>query len=954
MNSRSKKGLFAAIAPAVWAGASLGLISWIATGCLEQPSGKMPSAQVSAPVAIAPPPPPAPVANPVVVSYHQAIEPILQARCYQCHSGDDNQTPVAFDKLKTDDSIANNPDLWLKVLRNTRSHIMPPAGQDPPTADEQAKLEKWIEYSAFAVDPNNLDPGQQTIRRLNRTEYHNTVQDLIGVDFDVDTQFPSDDIGYGFDNIGDVLNISSMLMEKYVQAAQTIVSQGVEVNPRTMPVITVPGSRFSDGAANGRAGAPNGGRGGGGGGGPGGGTLDLNFANEAKVTHTFNVIYEGDYDLVLDWNVKGSFNFAPDRCTIAYAVDGKNEDPREYGWHDDYTGMDQLTVHWTPGKHTFTIILHPIKLKPKPASDIAPKLAAAGPTPPALADAGKPANADPTQLALAEAPKPATADAAPPDAAGSPKSANADTSQPPLGGAAKPANGSGNAPRGGAGAAGAAKTGRGGAGRGNFPPQPPPTVSFRVLKVRLEGPRDQAYWVASPGYKKFFPRAQVPQDDQGRRQYAREILLPFATKAFRRPVPDETINRLVDIAVSAGDAPDSTFEKGVAQAMVAILASPRFLYRVEAAEPLKGNSPFAKCDEYTLASRLSYFLWSTMPDDELSNLAARGELRANLQAQINRMLADPRSQNLVENFTGQWLQSREVAAVPINPHEIMLREGVTVPIATQLPAPVRTALEQEPQAYFAYVMHNDRSVKEFLDSDYTFLNQTLAQFYNIPGVTGQQMRKVTVDPSTLRGGALTMGSTLMVTSNPTRTSPVKRGKWVLENILGAPAPPPPPDIPPLELAANQFKDKQPTLREILAAHRANPQCASCHDRMDPLGLAMENFNAEGLYRKQELDQPIDASGQLITGEKFKDVSDLKKALVNNHLDEFYRCLTEKLLTYATGRGMEYYDMPTIDNIVDQLDHNDGRFSTLLLGVIDSAPFQEQRVAKPSVLAEGTR
>jgi hypothetical protein len=915
MNPRLKTGNLSVLASALWAGSSVALILCAATGCLTQSAGPAPASQPSAPVALAPKPPPA---NPVVIAYHADVEPILEERCYQCHGGDDNQTPVAFDKLKTDDAIANNPDFWLKVLRNTRSHIMPPAGQDPPTPQEQATLDNWIEYSAFGIDPDRLDPGRQTIRRLNRTEYHNTIQDLLGVDFDVDTNFPSDDIGYGFDNIGDVLNVSPMLMEKYVQAAQTIVSDGVEVNPRAMAVIAVPGNRFADAASNASGGPRNGGRGGGG---PGGGSLDLNYSNEAKVTHTFNVAFEGDYDLILDWNVKGSFNFAPARCTIAYAIDGKSQDARDYAWHDDYSGSDQISVHWTPGKHTFTITLHP--LKPRPGSEAAAALAAADSPPPALADGVKPAGPDAQQSPPEDAAKPANPAAAAP----------ANVPQPDAAGAPKP---------------------RAGTPRGNFPPQPPPTVSFRILKLRLQGPRDEAHWTASPGYKKFFTRPQVPQDDPGRRQYARQILLPFATRAFRRPVPADTIDRLVDIAVTVGDAPDGTFEKGVAQAMVAVLASPRFLYRIETPDPAVGNSQSADCDEYTLASRLSYFLWSTMPDDELFNLAAAGELRKNLPAQITRMLADPRSQNLVNNFTGQWLQSREVGSVSINPHEIMLREGVNVPFNTQIPAAVRTALEQEPQAYFAYVMHNDRSVKEFLDSDYTFLNQALAQYYQIPGVSGPQMRKVTLDPATLRGGALTMGSTLMVTSNPTRTSPVKRGKWVLENILGAPAPPPPPDIPPLELAANQFKDKQPTLREILAAHRANPQCASCHDRMDPLGLAMENFNAQGLFRKQELNQPIDASGQLVTGEKFNDIRDLKRALVENHLDEFYRCLTEKLMTYATGRGMEYYDMPTIDKIVERLDHDDGRFSALLLGVIESAPFQEQRVVNHSVLAEGTQ
>jgi hypothetical protein len=830
MKGPAKTGMFVGLGPAVWCGLGV-LILGAATGCLvhhgQQASNEpAPKARAST----------QPAVDAAVAKFHTTIVPILQERCYGCHSGKDNQTGIAFDTLNTDASIVKNPELWLKVLKNTRSQIMPPVGEDPPTPQQQLALENWIEYSAFGVDRGNFDPGRQTIRRLNRAEYHNTIQDLMGVDFDTETQFPADDIGYGFDNIGDVLNVSPMLMEKYVQAAQTIVAQGVTLEPRVMPVQTVLGNKFSDAAGN--AGPRN------------AGTLDLSYFTDASVTHTFNVATEGDYRIVLDWNIKGSFNFLPARCTIAYAEDGNDLGPREFMWHDDFSGTDQIPVHWPPGKHSFAVTVHPTTTRPVK---------------------------DPKDTIV-------------------------------------------------------------------------PNLSFRILKVRLAGPQDEAQWAIAPGYKKFFPRNDVPTDAAGRRDYARQILLTFATKAFRRPVPDTTLDRLVEFAMSVSDAPGGTFEKGVAQAMVAVLASPRFLYRIESPQAAAGDGPFVNVDEYSLASRLSYFLWSTMPDEELFKLAGDGQLRKNLRAQVDRMVADPRSQALVANFTGQWLQSREVSGVAISAHEVMLREGVTLPLNAQIPAPVRAALQQEPEACFAYIMHGDRSVKEFLEADYIFVNQTLADFYKIPGVTGPKMQKVTLEPGNLRGGALTMGATLMVTSNPTRTSPVKRGKWVLENILGAPTPPPPPDIPPLELAAKNVAGPKPTLRQILAAHRINPQCASCHDRMDPLGLSMENFNAEGLLRTQELNQPIDASGELFTGEAFKDVGELKHALVVNHLTEFYRCLAEKLLIYATGRGMEYYDMPTIDKISERLDHEDGRFSALLLGVIESAPFQEERVRSGPAVA----
>jgi hypothetical protein len=822
MKFSSKLGILVQIQPIAWVTA--GMLALGAAGFLIHGGGQASAAPAAAMASAST----EPAVAATVAKFHQTVEPILKQRCYACHAGDDNHTGIAFDTLTTDAAIAKNPELWLKVLRNTRSHVMPPPGNDAPTPQQQSVLENWIEFSAFGVDPNHLDPGKQTLRRLNRREYHNTIADLTGVDFDTDLNFPPDDIGYGFDNVGDILNVSPMLMEKYMQAAQMIVAQAVPRQARIMPVVVVQGNKFSDTATP----SPNSR-------GPGGGSLDMSFFTETEVTHTFNIKTEGDYQIIVNRNVHSAgLEFNPAKINVTYTADGTELAKNEFVWKDDDTGTDQVNVHWDAGPHHFSIGVHPTAFVDNKAA----------------------------------------------------------------------------------------------------------VVTFRVLKVQLQGPQDESKWNPMPGYAKFFPRGEASSDPAERKQYAREILSGFAFKAFRRPVPDETIDKLVDIAQSIYDAPGGTFEKGISQAMVAILASPRFIYRVESPQPAIPGGPFAAVDEYGLASRLSYFLWSTMPDDELFKLAAAGQLRANLAAQVKRMLADPKSQELVQNFTGQWLQSREVLNVSINPREVLLREGVTTtPANQQFPGQIRTLLKQEPEALFGYIMQNDRSVNEFIDSDYVFVNQALATFYNMDGVTGQDMHKVQLLPGDLRGGVLTMGSTMMITSNPTRTSPVKRGKWVLENILGAPTPPPPPDIPPLEQTATQIAGQKPTLRQILAVHRQNPTCASCHDRMDPIGLSEENFNAEGLYRTEELDQPIDPSGELFTGEKFKDVSDLKKSLIQNHLPEFYHCLTEKLMTYACGRGMEYYDMPTIDAICDRMNRENGHFSALLMGVIESAPFQEQRV-----------
>jgi hypothetical protein len=258
-------------------------------------------------------------------------------------------------------------------------------------------------------------------------------------------------------------------------------------------------------------------------------------------------------------------------------------------------------------------------------------------------------------------------------------------------------------------------------------------------------------------------------------------------------------------------------------------------------------------------------------------------------------------------------------------------------------------LKGEAEAYFGYVVRENRNVLELIDSDYAFVNQTLATYYGLPAdsVKGAEMRRIELAADDPRGGGvITMGSTLAVTSNPTRTSPVKRGKWILENILGAPAPPPPPAVPTLEETEKKLTDHVPSQREVLAKHREDALCASCHNRMDPLGLALENFNALGLYRTRELDQPVDSTGELFTGEAFKNIRELKHILSTRHRQEFYRTLTEKLLVYALGRGVEYYDVPTMDQITDRLEHHGGRFSELLMGVIESAPFQQQRAGGP--------
>jgi len=635
---------------------------------------------------------------------------------------------VDFDELKTDEALLNH-DLWLKVLKNIRANIMPPEKKARPNDEERKRLEQWIKEFSFGIDPQNPDPGRVTLRRLNRVEYRNTIRDLMGIDYRVDVEFPPDDSGHGFDNIADVLTLPPMLIEKYLEAAKTIVARAVPDGPG-----------------------------------------------------------------------------------------GKN-------------------------------------------------------------------------------------------------------------------------------------------------------------------------------YERFFGKA-VPADAEGRWQHTREVLGSFTRQAFRRPVDEKTIDRLTVLAESIYDHPGKTFESGASQAMVAVLASPRFLFREEGIEVGNPRKPYALIDEYALASRLSYFLWSTMPDDGLFRLAGEGDLRKNLASQVTRMMADRKSEALVRNFVGQWLQARDIESIPIEERAVLARDDGPDPdrernrrrfrelrdkpeesltpeergeIArlraafrsasqprVEFSGELRRAMRQETEKVFEYILQEDRSLLELLDSNYTFLNERLARHYGVENVTGNEMHRVNLPADSPRGGILGQGTVLAVTSNPTRTSPVKRGVFILGNLLGLPPPPPPPDIPPLENAAKHTTNRSPTLKELLALHREQPLCSSCHNRMDPLGLALENFNAMGMWRDREQGQPIDAAGKLITGEQFSNVKDLKRILVRKHQLDFYTALTEKLLTYALGRGVEYFDVETVDQIVSRLEKSNGRASDLLMGIVESAPFQKTRNLKAPQTAETTR
>ena len=720
-----------------------------------------------------------------VTAFHKDVEPLLAHYCYDCHGNGEKRGNLAFDELRKDEEIIN-PALWLKVLKNLRAGIMPPKGQERPSAAQQQQIETWIKTSAFASDPKNPDPGHVTLRRLNRIEYHNSVRDLLGVDFDVNQALPPDDVGYGFDNIGDVLSISPTRLEKFIEAAIAVVDQGV---PRDTVAISSQTYFDRDFVSEDGRNADH-----------------MSFYQARTVSKTVKAHAAGDYRIHLYCKIDGEpAPRDPQECRIHATSDGDEFFTDQYHWADNDWFQNDCEIHWEAGDHTIAFTTEPVHPELKPLRT---------------------------------------------------------------------------------------------------------KMEYRLVSVRVEGPLDRKLWVHPPGFEKLYTRDTPPTDPQERRAYAREVLGRFASKAFRRPAPEETLSRLVALAEKTYSLPDTTFEKGIAQAIVAILASPRFLFHLEGAESSATGETFPRIDEYSLAARLSFALWCSLPDDELTRLATAGQLRNNFDAQVKRMRADLKSQAFVENFSGQWLQTRAILDIPINSAEVLAQEasspsapnaaaaasntapaaggaggaaggapafgrgfrrggrGAPVYTGTELTPEVRNAMKQEVDAYFGYVMHEDRSVLELLKSNYTFLNAALGPVYGIANVSGLEMRKVELAESDPRGGVLTMGSVLTVTSNPSRTSPVKRGKWILENILGAPTAPPPPNVPALEDSISKAGDHQPTQREVLAIHRENVLCASCHARMDPLGLALENFNAFGRFRSMERQQPIDPAGELITGEKF--------------------------------------------------------------------------------------
>ncbi len=742
-----------------------------------------------------------PIAMKDDVGFPHTVQPFLQKYCIDCHTGAEAMAGIGLDEYPDKAAVLENRKIWEKVFAMLDIGAMPPKDGEQPPPEEHAAVLAWLDDALHNLDCNAIDdPGRVTVRRLNINEYNNTIRDLFGVDLQPGKNFPADDVGEGFDNIGDVLSLPPLLMEKYFDAAE-LVADAVISETMLVPTVRKSGRDFqTEGSAN-------------------AGDGEISFPSQGTATATFELPADGEYVL----QIRASASQAGDEpAKMRITIDGVEwkivdvPEERERNYEYDWTA--------TAGAHRVGVAF--------------------------INDFYDPTN---------------------------PNRRRRDR-------------------------------------------------NLFVSHVELIGPQGGVY-VEPPEVHRQFVVAS-PSDTQSPKQAATQVFSAQLPRIFRRPVAPaevEPFAALVEQVVADGES----YEQGVRLALQAALVSPSFLFRVED-DPRPDDPDYGrKLRDYEIASRISYFLWSSLPDAELFALAEAGKLSqpAVLEAQARRMLADPKSRALVENFGGQWLNLRNLDEIDFSRRRYR-----------EFNSDLRRDMVRETLTFFESIIREDRSIVDFLDAKYTFVNERLARFYEIPDVQGDEFRQVSLE-GTPRAGLLTQASILALTSNPTRTSPVKRGKWIMENILGTPPPPPPPGVPPLEDAGRAAPDA--TLAERLALHRQDPGCASCHNQMDPLGLAFEKFDAIGKVRERDGQNPVDDSGELPGGRKFNGAAELIEILKERKRD-FSVNFTEKMLTYALGRGLKYYDACAVDRIVGELERDDHRFSRVVVGVILSDPFLKKR------------
>lgn len=724
------------------------------------------------------------------------LVPFLNKYCVDCHGADEPMAGIAVHDLSGVEQLRAKRKSWERVYRMINAGAMPPLDHDPrPDVKELQAAAELLHDELYNFDCDLVrNAGRSTIQRLNKAEYNNTIRDLLGVEITPADDFPADDVGEGFDNIGDVLSLPPLLMEKYLNAAEQVARAVVDTTDYSRPqTVTVSAEKT-------RA------QGGGG-----------NLSGDSRWLSSHGVIF-ADFDVRADGEYEVRMEVLGDQYgdeKVRFALTVADLPPAEFS----------VKSHRKPERFQQKVRLT------------------------------------------------------------------------------------------------AGKTAVGLRFLNDFYVAQKGDRNFAVRKIELHGPLSGAVPQYAEVHRRFVTAR--PGDSVSVHEAAVQVLRPLMQRAFRRPVSDAEVNRYAGLVDATVSDMGETYEQALSLALQAVLVAPDFLFRMES-EPEHGE-PERLLNDFEVATRLSYFLWSSMPDAELFALAEQNELKkpAVLRQQITRMLQHPRAHALVQNFAAQWLNLRNLDDVTPNTD---VYQGFTEEL--------RRDMRHETELLFQTILNEDRSVADLLSADFTFVNGRLAEHYGIRGVTGDEFVRVSLQ-GTNRVGVLTHASVLTLTSNPGRTSPVKRGKWIMENLFGEAPPPPPPDIPTLEETAKVSPGA--TLREQLAKHREDPGCASCHNTMDVLGLGFENYDGIGQWRTMDEGRPVDASGVLPTGETFDGPLQLVE-IIRNRRDKFLRTLTEKLLVYAIGRGTEYYDKCTVDDCLKLMEQRGHRFSSLVEGIVLSDPF----------------
>jgi mono/diheme cytochrome c family protein len=756
---------------------------------------------------------------------------LVKQYCVTCHNERLKTGGLSLDGLDPA-TAAENPELWEKVVRKVRVGMMPPSGAPRPSADT---LHQFVSSMVTALDraaaakPN---AGRPMIHRMNRVEYAYAIQDLLDLEIDPVPLLPPDESGYGFDNIADLLGMSPVLLERYLNAAGRVSALAIG-DPTSVPgnqTFIIRQDRSQDRHIEGMPIGTS-----------GGGMAKVNLPLDGEYVITAK-LFRTNLGAMRGLELPSHYEVSVDGERVHYVPVGGEKDHLAHLANPTVAGDEidnRLTarVKLKAGPHTIAVAW--VQNSAQPPWKLQPFIRSSIDT---IDMTGRP----------------------------------------------------------------------------------------HIDRFAISGPFNATGPGDTPSRRRVFTCRPTTPASEG--ECARTIISTLGRRAFRGQMTDGDLRRLMSFYERGRK--ERGFEGGIQLALQRLVASPKFIWRVERDPETVVPGTAYRLSDLELASRLSFFLWSSIPDDELLEVARRGRLkdRAVLDQQVRRMVKDPKIMRLVTNFGGQWLYLRNLKNHIPNSVDF-----------ADFDDNLRQAFLRETELFLESIVREDRPVLEMMTADYTFVNERLAQHYGYVNIYGSHFRRVP-HPDARRRGLLGQGSVLTVTSHADRTSPVVRGKWILDNLLGAPPPPPPADVPPLKEEEKSGREKPQSMREKMAAHRASPTCANCHRIMDPIGLGLENFDAVGAWRDRDgvslssAGTTIDASGQLMDGTQVDGVVALRDALVRDP-EIFIGAFTEKLLTYAIGRGVAYYDMPVVRDIVSDARRTGYTFSSILFGIVESMPFQ---------------